>query len=239
MTSEMQEMDVLAIGAHPDDVELGCGGILAKLALQGKRVCILDLTQGEMGTRGSAEERRSEALQAAGILGISLRLNAGLPDGGLSNSCEQQRVIIPFIRGCRPRVLLALMAPDRHPDHGAAHALCRDANFYAGLRRIETGQEAYRVPLVYYYHPYTEYSGTPPCVVDISDAFALKLEALRAYKSQFHNPDYPGPSTFIASQEFWEGVEVRARFWGQRIGTSYGEPLYADGPIPLEGIPGL
>lgn len=231
--------DVLAIGAHPDDVELGCGGLLAKLSRQGHRVVMLDLTRGELGSRGDAEARAGEAAAAARILGVAGRDNAGLPDGGLANTTEQQRVIIPFIRKYRPQAILTLMAPDRHPDHAAAHALGRDANYYAGLQRIDTQQTPWRAPRIFYFHPYTEFAGVPPCVIDISDVFDVKIEALKAYASQFHNPDYPGPPTFIASKEFWDGIETRARFWGARIGTTYGEPLYADGPVPLETLPGM
>jgi len=237
--NEAAPADVLAIGAHPDDVELGCGGILAKLARQGYTVVILDLTKGELGSRGSVEERQEEARLAVEALGISHRENAGLPDGGLANTTEQQYQIIPFIRKYRPRILIALMAPDRHPDHAAAHALSRDANYYAGLKRIETSGEPFRAPQVYCFHPYTEYAGAPACVVDISDTFEIKLKALQAYKSQFHNPDYPGPATFISTQAFWDGIEIRARFWGQCIGVKYGEPLYHDGPLPLDFLPGL
>ncbi|NLV44331.1 MAG: bacillithiol biosynthesis deacetylase BshB1 [Candidatus Hydrogenedentes bacterium] len=232
-----QKLDVLAIGAHPDDVELGCGALLAKLAAEGRKVGILDLTRGELGSRGDAEQRLREAAKAGEILGIALRMNAGLPDGGLANTLEQQRAVIPFIRATRPGTILALMTPDRHPDHGVAHDLSRDANFYAGLTRIETGREAYRAPRLYYFHPYVEYAGMPSCIVDVSDTFALKLDALRAYASQFHNPSYPGPDTFIATREFWEGIETRGRYWGNRIGVSYGEPLYVEGPLPLDSLP--
>ncbi len=232
-------VDVLAIGAHPDDVELGCGGMLAKLSQQGKRVIVLDLTRGEMGSRGDADLREQEAAEAARILGVHCRDNAQLPDGGLANTTEQQRVIIPFIRKYRPRAILTLMAPDRHPDHGAAHALGRDANYYAGLQRIDTGQEPYRAPHIYYFHPYTEFAGAPPCVFDISEVFEKKINALKAYASQFHNPDFQGAPTFISTQEFWDGIETRARFWGGRIHVEFGEPLYADAPLPLSTLPGL
>lgn len=237
--AELTDVDVLVIGAHPDDVELGCGGLLAKLVRQGVRVALLDLTRGELGSRGNAEERRAEAEAAARILGVSIRDNVGLPDGGLANTTEQQRMIIPFIRKYRPRLILTLMAPDRHPDHAAAHALGRDANYYAGLQRIETGQEPWRAPQLYYFHPYTDFAGVPPCVVNISDTFEVKMQALHAYASQFHNPDYSGPTTFIASKEFWDGIETRARFWGHRIGVEFGEPLYSDTPLPLETLPGM
>ncbi len=239
MTSDAAHVDILAIGAHPDDIELGCGGILAKLTRQEKNIVILDLTRGEMGTRGDAVQREKEACRAAEILGVSCRENAGLPDGGLSNTAAQQGAIIPFIRKYRPRILMVLMTPDRHPDHTAAHMLSRDANFFSGLKQIETGQEPWRAAHLYYYHPYTEFSGTPSCIVDISDTFELKMQSLRAYESQFHNPSFNGPPTFIATMEFWEGIEIRARFWGQRIGTKYGEPLYTDGPLRLDTLPGL
>ena len=239
MMDETRAMDILAIGAHPDDVELGCGGILAKLARRGNRVALLDLTKGELGSRGNAVLRLEEARCAMETLGLAARDNVGLPDGSLANTPEQQRQIIPFIRNYRPKVLIALMAPDRHPDHAAAHALSRDANFYAGLSKIETGQEPFRAPQIYYFHPYTEYAGDPSCIIDISETFDVKLRALQSYKSQFHNPGYKGPATFISTQAFWDGIEVWARFWGNRIGVKYGEPLYHDGPLPLDILPGL
>jgi len=234
-----ETVDVLAIGAHPDDVELACGGLLIKLARQGKRVAVLDLTRGEMGSRGDAGQREREALAAADVMGIHAREAADLPDSRLANTTEQQRAIIPFIRKYRPSVICALMAPDRHPDHSAAHALSREANYYSGLERIETGQPPYRAPRMYYFYPYAELAGAPPCVVDISDVFDTKMAALRAYQSQFHNPGYPGPATHISSKQFWEGIETRARYWGGRIGVEHGEPLYTDAPLPLATLPGL
>lgn len=239
VNAENTQVDVLAIGAHPDDVELGCGALLAKLARNGITVAILDLTRGELGSRGTAETREKEALRAAEILGLVMRVNAGLPDGRLANDTEQQRALIPFIRSMRPKAILALMAPDRHPDHTAAHHLSRDANFYAGLHRIHSDQEPYRAPAVFYFHPYMEFAGLPSCIVNVSDTFEAKMEALRAYESQFHNPAYAGPDTFIATREFWDGIEVRARYWGNRIGVKYGEPLYVEGPLALDTLPGL
>lgn len=232
-------VDVLAIGAHPDDVELGCGGTLAKLMHQGRRVAVLDLTCGEMGSRGDSEERLREAADAAAIMGISDRVNARLPDGGLINIPEQKMAIVTFIRRYRPTVALALMAPDRHPDHIAAHQLCRDACYLAGLRRVETGQEPFRPGRMIFYHPYMDYGGMPQAIMDISEHFSTKMAAVRAYASQFHNPAYSGPDTFISTKEFWDSIEIRARFWGNRIGVTYGEPFYMDGPVPLKDFPGL
>lgn len=240
MSSESNgTVDVLAIGAHPDDVELACGGLLINLVHQGKRVAVLDLTRGEMGSRGDAEQRAKEAEASAQIMGIHIREDAELPDSRLANTSAQQRIIIPYIRKYRPAIICALMAPDRHPDHAAAHALSRDANYYSGLSRIETGQEPYRTPRIYYFYPYAELAGAPPCIVDVSEVFETKMKALQAYESQFHNPHYPGPATQISSEEFWEGIKTRARYWGGRIGVEFGEPLYTDTPLCLTTLPGL
>lgn len=230
-------VDVLAVGAHPDDVELGCGGLLHKLAQAGKRVGILDLTRGEMGTRGTPEERAVEADKAAAVLGVVRRANAGLPDGGVANTPEQRLALVALLRQFRPALVLTLMAPDRHPDHAAAHALVTDANYLAGLARIDTGRFPHRTQHVLFFHPYTDYTGMPAFVADISASFEVKLAALRAHASQFHNPGYPGQETLISSKGFWDGIEVRARYWGARIGAVYGEPFYADGPMPLDCLP--
>lgn len=232
-------VDVLAIGAHPDDVELGVGGILLKVAAQGGSFAILDLTRGEQASRGTAEERLVESAKAAAILGAATRQNAGLPDGGLENTREQQRAIIPFIRQFRPKIILAHMPTDRHPDHRVAHELTRDANFFSGLTSIVSDTAAYRAPHVYYFHPYYQDAVTPSIVIDVSDVFERKLEALRAHQSQFFNPHYEGPPTYISSAEFWDAIRHRAAYWGHRIGAAFGEPLYTDGPLGLAALPGL
>ncbi|MBI5091812.1 MAG: bacillithiol biosynthesis deacetylase BshB1 [Candidatus Hydrogenedentes bacterium] len=231
-------VDVLAIGAHPDDVELGVGGLIHKLTQSGRSVAILDLTRGELATRGSIDERRSEALAAARILGALKRENAALPDGGITNTREQQLAVVRFIRSARPRIIVAPMSDDRHPDHGAAHVLTRDANFFAGLRKIDTGHEPYRAPRMYFYRVHAE-SSMPQLVVDISAHFGAKLEAVRAYASQFHNPAYDGEQTFISTPEFWESIRTKAAYWGAQIGVSYGEALHADSPVGIELLPGL
>ncbi|HPO15568.1 MAG TPA: bacillithiol biosynthesis deacetylase BshB1 [Candidatus Hydrogenedentes bacterium] len=231
-------VDILAIGAHPDDIELGIGGLIAKLAREGRTIALLDLTRGEMGTRGTPELRAQEAEAAAKILGVAHRENANLPDGGLANTSEQQQKIIPFLRKFRPAVILAPMAPDRHPDHQAAHALVRDANFFAGLEHIDTGQKPHRTPQLFFYHPYFEHA-MPTWIANISSHFSTKMDALRAYASQFHNPSGQGPETFISSKSFWDSIQTRAAYWGSRIGAAHGEALYADGPIRLDHVPGL
>lgn len=236
--SDHQPFDLLAVGAHPDDVEVGAGGTVAKAVRQGKRVAILDLTEGELASRGSVEERREEARAAAKILGVAHRANAGLPDGGITNSDAQRKTLIALLRTLRPCVLLCPMHTDRHPDHDAAHYLLRDANYLAGLARIDTGQPPHRAAHVYYYRVYGE--TTPPsAVVDISDTFEMKLAALRAYKSQLFNPQYEGAATFVSSEAFWNSIAARAAYWGARIGAARGEPIYSDAPMGLSLLPGL
>ena len=232
-------VDILAIGAHPDDVELGVGGTMLRLLEQGHRVGILDLTRGEKGSRGTVQERTSEAAEAAVRLGVTTRANAGLPDGGLENTMEQRAAIAPFIRAMRPMRILTHMNTDRHPDHHVAHDLVRDANFLAGVASLDTGHEPHRAALLHYFHPYYEDARPPQMVIDISDYMDRKLHALKAHASQFYNPSYPGRPTFVSSPEFWEGIRTRAAYWGGRIGVAYGEPLFADGPIGLGSLPGL
>lgn len=232
-------VDILAIGAHPDDVELGVGGTLCKLAKRDFSVGILDLTRGELGTRGTPAERATEAAAAARILGAAERENVGFPDGALANTRNQRQRVITFLRRLRPKILLLPMAPDRHPDHSAAHELVRDANYFAGLRRIDTDQEPHRAPYVYYYYPYEGQNSQATFVVDVTDTFKIKLKALKAHHSQFHNPDYKGEETWISTKDFWEGISARAMVWGARIGAKYGEPFFTDGPVPADLPPGL
>lgn len=231
-------VDVLAIGAHPDDVEAGAGGIVITLAHQGYRVAVLDLSRGELASRGSVAERDEETRQAARILGVAERLNAGLPDGGIANTPEQRAVVVRHIRHFQPRIILAPMNSDRHPDHNAAHDLVHDANFLAGLTQFDAPPPPNRADIVYGYRVHGA-SAVPEIVIDISEAFEQKMEAMAAYRSQFHNPDYDGPSTYVASKEFWDSVRARASYWGHRIGVEYGEPLFAPLPIGLTKPPGL
>ena len=237
-------VDVLAIGAHPDDVEVGIAGIVRKLVQRGHDVGILDLTQGEMGSRGSVEERRAEAEASRRILGVARRENVGLPDSALADTPEQRRAVIPFIRAFRPRLILCPMRNDRHPDHEAAHALAQSANHYAGLKKLTTDPptDPWRAPRIYFYSVYRE-TEPPQLIVDITDQFEDKLAALRAFASQFHNPEYQGPDTHISTPAFWESIRNRAAYWGSRMDSprnpAYGETLYSDGPIPVDAIPGL
>lgn len=239
MNESKQTVDVLALGAHPDDADLGVGGTLLVLAKQGYTTGIVDLTEGELGSRGTPGERVDEGTEAARRLGLAHRSSARLPDGGIQNIDGQRRAVIPIIRTLRPKILLVHEPPDRHPDHSAAAHLSRDANFFAGVTTISTGHEPYRAPTVIGFRPYFDDAHEPELILDISEVFEQKLEALRAYKSQFYNPDYQGPQTYISSEGFWQSIETRARFWGQRAGFRYGEPLFFSGPVPIGTLPGL
>jgi len=232
-------VDVLAIGAHPDDVELGVGGTLLQLASQDYSVAILDLTLGELSSRGTVEERMKEAQEAADILNVTIRHNAELPDGGLQNTPEQRQEIIPFIRALKPKVLLIHRAHDRHPDHRIASSLIQDANFFAGVTSIVTDESPYRAPQVFFYNPYYDDDTPPHLIMDISEHIDQKTEALGAYRSQLYNPEYEGAATMISSPEFWDGIRKRAAYWGQRIGVEYGDPIYTDGPLHATNLPGL
>ncbi len=229
-------VDVLAVGAHPDDVELGVGGTLLQLANQGYAVGILDLTLGELSSRGTVTERMKEAQDASEILQVSIRHNAELPDGGLQNTPEQRREIIPFIRMLKPRILLLHRKNDRHPDHRIASELVRDANFFSGVNSIVTEESPYRAPHIYYYNPYSDDQTPPQVIMDISPVFDLKLDALSAYRSQLHNRDYEGAKTLVSSESFWEGIRKRAAYWGNRVGVEYGEPLYREGPTVISAF---
>lgn len=235
----MKTCDILAISPHPDDADLGVGGILCNAARRGYRAGILDLTCGELATRGDVDTRADESAEAAKILGLYHRESAGLPDGGIANNSEQQLALIIKLRTLRPRVLLSPMRPDRHPDHECACDLVKSANFYAGLSKVDTGQEPHRAERVYYYTPYFN-APTPPClIIDISQSFETKLKALAAYKTQFHNPKMHGPETYISSESFWNDIRTRAAFWGSQIGAHYGEPLHHLGSLGFALPPGL
>ncbi len=232
-------VDVLAIGAHPDDVEIGIGGLVHKLTRNGYTVGLIDLTRGEMSTRGTVEDRAVEGQQAAKILGAAFRETAGLPDSGVANTREQQLTLIPLIRKHRPRMVLAPLHGDRHPDHSAAHALVRDSVYFSGLARIKSNQEPYRPPYLYFFSPYWDDAVDQPMVIDITDDFDAKMAALRAHASQFHNPDYKGAQTYISSKKFWDSIEIRARYWGNRISRTYAEPICALRPVEVPLPPGL
>lgn len=224
------KLDILAVGVHPDDVELGCGGALIKHIKQGKKVGILDLTRGELGTRGSAEIRMQELTAAGEILGVSIRDNADFADGFFCNDKEHQLKVIQFIRKYQPEIVLANAISDRHPDHGRAAALVKEAAFLSGLRKIETtlndeAQQAWRPKHVYHY--VQAYRHEPDFVVDITDEMDQKMESVLAYRSQFHDPESSEPETFIASEGFMDMVKARAVEFGTIAGFKYAEAFTA------------
>jgi N-acetylglucosamine malate deacetylase 1 len=228
-------VDALAIAAHPDDVELTCGGTLARLAASGKSFGILDLTSGEMGTRGSAAQRDEEARLAAAILGAAFRRTLDCGDGGLRTGRAEELAVVDEIRRARPRIVFAPYPDDRHPDHARAGRLIGDAAFYAGLRKLETRHPAHRPQQVIYFS--TMYEHRCDFVVDVSETHATKMRAIRAFASQFHDPASTAPPTMLSTDSFLAFVEGRARNVGASIGVAFGEgfrsmrPPRIDDPI--------
>ena len=224
------KLDVLAIGAHPDDVELTCGGTIIKLVNQGRKVGLIDLSEGELGTRGTREIRAEEAREAAGILGVSFRDCLGIPDGSIQVTMENRLKLIRAIRSHKPDILLFPHWHERHPDHEHAHRLCREAWYYAGLAKIETQedgrlQEPFRPRS--YYHFMQWYEFQPSFVVDITGEYEQRMRAVRAFKSQFYNPESNERDTALSSPEFMEMLRTRFEYYGDRIGRKYGEPFYS------------
>ncbi|MCZ6725851.1 MAG: bacillithiol biosynthesis deacetylase BshB1 [Acidobacteria bacterium] len=233
--TQAQKLDVLAIGAHPDDVELGCGGTLATLVAAGRRVGILHLTRGEAGTRGTPEERQDEARSAAAALGVAAVEYLDCGDGRLNTDEDEEDALIAQLRRWRPEIVLGPPASDRHPDHGRAHRLVADASFYAGLARRGQG-EPYRPAAVFSFMQHDAFE--PRFVVDVSAAWGQKLAALAAYRSQLHQADSEasGPPTKVASPEFRAAVEGRARHFGQLIGAEFGEPFWSRLPVAISDL---
>jgi bacillithiol biosynthesis deacetylase BshB1 len=231
--------DVLVFAAHPDDAELSAGGTIASLTASGKIVGIIDLTQGELGTRGTPETRKAEAEAAAKILGLTFRDNLQLRDGFFRNDEGHQIEIIKQIRKYRPEILLINAPHDRHPDHGRAGILCREAAFLSGLKKIETDlegekQQAWRPKNVFHYIQ-SEYI-EPDFVLDVSDFWHIKKQSVQAYKSQFYDPNNPEENTFISSPEFLEFIEARARELGQMSGFRYAEGFIKTKRLGLKNL---
>ena len=220
------KIDILAIGIHPDDVELSCSGTIAKHIALGKKVGILDLTRGELGTRGNAELRTKEANEAAIILGVSFRTQLNLKDCFFENNEENQKKIIEIIRKHQPEIILCNAISDRHPDHGRASKLVSDSSFYSGLIKIETHsdnkiQQAWRPKAVYHY--IQDQYIHPDFVIDISDFIDIKHKAIMAYSSQFYNPSSNEPETPISSKHFIETINSKMSILGRDIGVKFAE----------------
>lgn len=236
------KIDILAIGAHPDDVELGCGGTLAKLISEGKTVAILDLTEGELGTRGTVETRYNEAATASKILGVSDRKNLQLPDGFLENIREYQMPIIQMIRYYRPEIVFCNAVKDRHPDHAKASKMVSDACFLSGLIKIKTQyqgseQTAWRPKQVFHYIQWQNLK--PDFVVDVTGFEDQKMQACLAYKTQFYDPESKEPMTVIATESFTESIRYRMQDMGRLSGVDFAEGFTTEKTLILKNFDGI
>lgn len=234
------KLDILAIGAHPDDVELGCGATIAKEIANGKKIGIIDLTRGELGTRGTAETRDEESFHAAKILGIGMRTNMKFADGFFKNDKTHQLELIKMIRKYQPEIVLCNAVDDRHIDHGKGSKLVSDACFLSGLLKIETKsdagnkQEPWRPKQVYHYVQWKKTE--PDFVVDISGFMDKKMEAVLAYKTQFYDKNSEAPETPISSKNFTDSIKYRARDLGRLVGVEYAEGFTVERYIATESL---
>ncbi|WP_222983994.1 bacillithiol biosynthesis deacetylase BshB1 [Flagellimonas meishanensis] len=238
------KLDILVFGAHPDDAELGAGATIAKEVSKGKKVGIIDLTRGELGTRGTAEIRDKEAIRAAEILGIAVRENLEFADGFFTNDREHQLEIIRMIRKYQPEIVLCNAIEDRHIDHAKGSSLVSDACFLSGLVKIDTKidgddqwQEPWRPKVVYHYIQWKNLE--PDFVVDVSDFIDKKTEAILAYGSQFYDPDSGEPETPISSKNFIESVNYRARDLGRLVGVEYAEGFTTERFVAVNSLDDL
>jgi bacillithiol biosynthesis deacetylase BshB1 len=221
----MIKLDILVFGAHPDDVELGCGGTVIKEVQSGNKVGIIDLTRGELGTRGSAESRNKEAKIATEIMGVAVRENMNFKDGFFKDDEDHKLALIKKIRHFQPEIVITNALSDRHPDHPRGSQITLDACFLAGLKKVETGQKVWRPKAIYHYIQFNTL--TPDIVVDISNQMDLKIEAVKAYKTQFYNANSRESETIISSKEFLESVSYRAKDLGRQSSCEYAEGFIA------------
>jgi len=239
------KLDILAIGVHPDDVELGCSGTILNEIKLGKKAGILDLTQGELGTRGTAQTRHEEASRAAAILGVQVRDNLKMRDGFFRNDEAHQLLLIAAIRKYQPDIILANVLHDRHPDHGRAGHLIADACFLAGLVKIETTdengqlQQRWRPKQVLHY--LQDWYHEPDILVDISDVFEQRMQSILAYHTQFNtaNGGGEGPQTYISTPDFFDSIIARARMLGKRIGVKYAEGFITEKKLGIRSLDAL
>lgn len=235
----MIKLDLLAFGVHPDDVELSCAGVLLVEKKNGKRTGIIDLTQGELGTRGNAQTRSMEAAESAMILGVDIRDNLNMSDGFFQNDEAHQRRIITALRAYQPEIVLCNAPQDRHPDHGRSSKMVSDAAFLSGLMKIETElngkpQTAWRPKYVFKY--IQDRMLQPDFVIDITDVFDQKIEAIKAYKTQFHTGEIEGPSTYISTPDFLDSVVYRHKWFGKMIGVKYAEGFISEKMIGMSNF---
>ena len=237
------KLDILAFAVHPDDAELGCSGTILKHLHAGKKVGIVDLTRGELGTRGSAETRDEESAQSAEILGLTIRENLGMRDGFFKNDEDHQLQIIRIIRKYKPEIILSNAMEDRHPDHGRSSKLVADAAFLSGLVKIETKvdgvlQEPWKPKYVFQY--LQDRFLQPTFVFDVTDVFEQKLEAIKAYGTQFHNPaGMEGPQTYISTPDFLDSIIYRSKMLGKMIGVKHAEGFISEKMIGFSSFDAL
>jgi N-acetylglucosamine malate deacetylase 1 len=231
------ELDILVFAAHPDDAELSMGGTIAKLTKQKYKVGIIDLTKGELGTRGNEKTRQKEATLAGKILKISVRNNLGIPDGNIQRTKDNLMMVIKEIRQFKPKIIFAPYFNDRHPDHHDTSVLIKEAMFSTGLHKIKTldkfsEQKSYRPKKLFYYMQ--TYTFDPSFIVDITDSFESKMKAVKAYRTQFFDSKSKELETFISRPEFLDYIISRSQFYGFQIGKHYGEPFYCEEKIDYD-----
>ncbi|WP_340153156.1 bacillithiol biosynthesis deacetylase BshB1 [uncultured Marivirga sp.] len=237
------KLNILAFAAHPDDIELACAGTIAKHTSMGENVGVIDLTEGEMGTRGTPQQRLKEAAKSAEILGLKLRENLGFKDAFFKNDLKHQTEIVKKIRQYQPDIVLANAISDRHPDHGRASELISESVFLAGLQKFETSdengvpQKAYRPSKVYHY--IQSLPITPDFVVDVSSHWEKKMNAIKAFDSQFYKADSQEPETYISNPRFLKMIEARAMDFGQIIGVDYAEAFTVERYLGVKDLNGL
>ena len=228
----MPDVDVMAFGAHPDDIEIGCGGTLIKLSQRGRSIALVDMTRGEMATRGTIETRRAESAAASAIIGAVARENLELEDGNIHSTPDARYRVAEVVRRYRPRLVMLPYDKDRHPDHCHASQLAYEGIFAAGLLRLSTGQESYRPPRVLYYMGWYEFE--PSFVVDISEQFDRKMDAIYAYTTQFRPDDNFYQQTRLTSTEYNWHLQSRMAHYGSQIGCKYGEGLLIRGRMAVD-----
>jgi bacillithiol biosynthesis deacetylase BshB1 len=240
------KLDILAIGVHPDDVELGCSGTLIKEIKRGKKTGIIDLTQGELGTRGNIESRYRESARAAQILGVMTRENLKMRDGFFENNEENKLKLITAIRKYQPEIVIGNVLHDRHPDHGRAGKMIADCCYLSGLVKIETRDEAgnkqARWKPAYVLQYIQDWYREPDLLIDISDVFEMRMKAIEAYSTQFFTGENNGgdePQTYISTPDFLESIKARARMLGKRIGVKYAEGFISEKTIGIHNLDAL
>ena len=228
------KVDILVFGAHPDDVELGCGGTVIKLVEQGEKVGIIDLTRGELGTRGTAQSRKVECENATKILGVRVRENMDFKDGFFENDEGHKLALIKKIRDYQPEIVIANAPSDRHPDHGRASQIVVDACFLSGLEKVDTKQKVWRPKAIYHYIQFNHLQ--PDFVIDISRQMEKKIEAVKAYKTQFYNSDSKETETIISKKGFLESVKYRAQDLGRQANCEFAEGFIAHQMLKVDSF---